>query len=229
MNEMKRLREGTDDPELKALLSAGHFVEDLPDDVRNRSRKRVTALAGVPVAAGLMFWVQHAALGAALGVAVVAAAQAPRLFSKTNAGTSVSAAPTAVAPAPRATAVNEPESPPANAESELPAQNTAQPVERVPAPMPSANAVDLDAELALLDRARRELDTNAQRSLGMLERHRTEFIGSALFAEREILAITALVRLGRRLEAEGRAESLRQRIPGSLYAERLEGILREPR
>lgn len=228
MNEMKRLREGTDDPELEALLGAGRFVEDLPDDVRDRSRKRVTALASAPVAAGLMFWVQHAALGAALGVTVVAAAQAPRMFSKTSAGASVSTTPTATAPAPRAKAVDVPANPPPNAQSEPPAQNTAQPVARVPAPMSSANAVDLDAELALLDRARRELDTNAQRSLGLLERHRTEFIGSALFAEREILAITALVRLGRRLEAEGRAESLRQRIPGSLYAERLEGILREP-
>jgi hypothetical protein len=228
MNEIKRLREGTDDPELRTLLGAGHFVEDLPDDVRARSRKRVTALAAVPVAAGLMFWVQNAALGAALGVAVVAAAQVPRMLAKATPDAPVLATPSA-APAPRVTAASVPVGPPLNAEPSLEARAETQLTARAVPPVPSANVAGLDAELALLDRARRQLDTNAQGSLGLLERHRTEFVGSTLFAEREILAITALVRLGRRFEAEGRAESLRQRIPGTLYAERLEGILGAPR
>lgn len=228
MNEVKRLREGTDDPELRALLGAGRVVEELPDDVRARSRKRVTALAAVPVAAGLMFWVQNAALGAALGVAVVAAAQVPRMFSKTNLGASEPTAPAAAA-SPRAAVAGVSSSRPANAEPQLETETVAQPPTRVEARVPSASGAGLDAELALLERARRELDENAESSLSLLERHRTEFVGSTLFAEREILAITALVRLGKRIEAEGRAESLRQRIPGSLYAERIEGILDAPR
>jgi hypothetical protein len=80
----------------------------------------------------------------------------------------------------------------------------------------------------VLDQAKRALERDPAAALSALERHRIEFLTSSLWAEREILAITALVRLGRRAEAEARAESLRRRIPGSLYASRIHGILNEP-
>jgi hypothetical protein len=225
MNDEPRLREADGDPELRALLRARPALVELPAEVRARSRERVRALAALPVAAGLLTWVQHAALGAALGVVVVAAAQAPRLLSRTKAELSTPAAPVEAAKTTKAAPVAA-AAPTAAAVAETSDATPAQvPVAAFSAPEKSG----LDAELALLHRAKHALARDPAAALGTLERHRTEFVGSSLWAEREILAITALVRLGRRAEAEGRAESLRRRIPGSLYATRLDGILNEPR
>lgn len=227
MNDEPRLREGDGDPELRALLRARPALVELPAEVRARSRERVRALSALPVAAGLLTWVQHAALGAALGVVVVAAAQAPRLLSRTKPEFSqpTPAAPVEVAKTTKSAPVAA-AAPTAAAVAETrEATPTQVPVAAFSAPEKS----DLDAELALLHRAKHALARDPAAALATLERHRTEFVGSSLWAEREILAITALVRLGRRAEAEGRAESLRQRIPGSLYATRLDGILNERR
>jgi hypothetical protein len=226
MNDEPRLREGDGDPELRALLRARPALVELPAEVRARSRERVRALSALPVAAGLLTWVQHAALGAALGVVVVAAAQAPRLLSRTKPELSqqAPAAPVEVAKTKAASVAAA--APTAAPVAETPEATPAQvPVAAFSAPEKSS----LDAELALLHRAKHALARDPAAALGTLERHRTEFVGSSLWAEREILAITALVRLGRRGEAEGRAESLRRRIPGSLYATRLDGILNERR
>lgn len=226
MNDERRLRDDDIDPELRALLRARAPFVELPSEVRARSRERVRALAGVPVAAGLLVWVQHAALGAALGVIVVAAVQAPRIFSRTTSELSVESA------APPVDAKKTTNTPSTIAPAKAPA--APEPPIVAPAKIPDTAFVEpakagLDEELALLDRAKRALDRDPAAALGALERHRTEFVESSLWAERDILAITALVRLGRRAEAEGRAESLRRRIPGSLYATRLEGILNERR
>lgn len=226
MNDERRLRDDDTDPELRALLRARPALVELPSEVRARSRERVRALAGVPVAAGLLVWVQHAALGAALGVVVVAVAQAPRVFSRTKSELSneIAAAP-AGAPKARNRAPVAPAAPAAAAAETPPA--VAAPA-KIPVAAFSAPAkAGLDAELALLDHAKRVLDRDPAAALVAIERHRTEFVSSSLWPEREILAITALVRLDRRVEAEGRAESLRRRMPGSLYASRLQGILNE--
>jgi hypothetical protein len=51
-----------------------------------------------------------------------------------------------------------------------------------------------------------------------------EFPNGALLVEREFLTVSALERLGRRREAEARANALRARSPGSLYERRLEKL-----
>ena len=219
MNDDQRLRDEVDDAELRELLRARPPMAELPFEVRARSRQRVRALAAVPAAAGLLMWVQHAALGAALGLVVVGATQAPRLLSRSaedRAGRVATATPPRVKP---------PAPPRAEPGAGIARESTPQAAPPRVAAFSALPKADLDAELALLERARRELETQPAASLSALERHRTEFIGSTLWAEREILAISALVRLGRRVEAEGRAQSLRQRMPGSLYASRLDGIL----
>jgi len=222
VNDDRRLRDEVSDPELRELLATRPPLAELPPEVRARSRQRVRALAAVPAAAGLLMWVQHAALGAVLGLVVVGATQAPRILSRTTAAPPVEV--TAPPVRPRA----KPSTPPAEAlPSSSPAPETASADLTTPpaATFSVAEKPGLDAELALLDSARRELETNPAAALGALERHRKQFLASTLWAEREILAVTALVRLGRRADAQARAESLRQRIPGSLYATRLKGIL----
>jgi hypothetical protein len=77
----------------------------------------------------------------------------------------------------------------------------------------------------LLEAARRAIAVEPARALALIERHEREFPAGALTIEREFLAIDALVRAGRRPEAQARGERLQKRMPGSLYEQRLERIL----
>jgi hypothetical protein len=62
-------------------------------------------------------------------------------------------------------------------------------------------------------------------ALALLSAHERAFPRGGLVLERELLAVDALLRLGRRADAEARARSLRARAPGSLYTRRLEHLL----
>jgi hypothetical protein len=83
----------------------------------------------------------------------------------------------------------------------------------------------LSMELALLESARAELERRPGASLSLLARHEREFPRGALALEREFLKVSALIRLGRRGEAEAHASALRARSPGSLYERRLDALL----
>jgi hypothetical protein len=77
----------------------------------------------------------------------------------------------------------------------------------------------------LLERARQLLSSSPGQALAVLTDHERSFPQGTLGPEREILAVDALVRLGRRNEAERRGRALLARSPGSLYEERLARIL----
>jgi hypothetical protein len=81
------------------------------------------------------------------------------------------------------------------------------------------------SELALLRRAQTELGLTPARALQLAEEHAARFAGGALEQEREVIAIDALVRLGRRGEATTRAERFRQTFPGSAHERRLDVLL----
>ncbi|RYE83811.1 MAG: hypothetical protein EOO75_18870 [Myxococcales bacterium] len=81
------------------------------------------------------------------------------------------------------------------------------------------------AETQLLDRAQQSLGADPATTLRLCEEHARGYPGGALGLEREVLAIDALVRLGRREEAERRAARFRERHPGSGYLPRLAVIL----
>jgi hypothetical protein len=81
-------------------------------------------------------------------------------------------------------------------------------------------------ELRLLDDARRRLEREPLHALREIERHTAEFPYGALSAERELMAVDALLRLGRRSDAEQRARVLLQRYPGSMYKDRVRSLLR---
>jgi hypothetical protein len=58
-----------------------------------------------------------------------------------------------------------------------------------------------------------------------LNEHRARFLHGAFEQEREVLAIEALVRLGRRAEAQGRAASFEAAFPHSAHRRRIAVLL----
>lgn len=88
-------------------------------------------------------------------------------------------------------------------------------------PLPS------DGELSLLRRAQESLHSNPRSALAMTVRHEQEYPSGLLAQEREVIAIDALVRLGRFGEARARADLFQSRYPGSAHARRLEQLLKD--
>lgn len=92
------------------------------------------------------------------------------------------------------------------------------------APEPSEDPLAL--EVRWLDRARALLASDPAAALAHADAYAQRFPGGALSAERELIAIDALQRMGRAREARARADVFAQRHPGSLYRERLQRLLR---
>jgi hypothetical protein len=94
-------------------------------------------------------------------------------------------------------------------------------------PAEAAPAGDsLAREAALVEEARRTVRDRPAAALVALERHRREFPSGQLTAEREFLAVRALLELGRRAEAEQRGHRLVEAYPGSAYAHQIPALLR---
>jgi hypothetical protein len=99
-----------------------------------------------------------------------------------------------------------------------------------PAPEPAPPAAQADAasrlrEEALLVRsAERLLGSDPGRALTLTEERRRRFPGGALDQEAEVVAIDALLRLGRRDAATARARAFEARHPGSVHARRIRAL-----
>jgi hypothetical protein len=211
-------------PEVRALLASADLVRPFPALARERSRRRVLALAALPAAAGAFFWVPHAALGAALGAVVAAVAVAPSLSTPKaplQNGT-VARAPVEAVHAPSTSALSPiPETP-----SQTPPSAAYPPVEPPKGrARHDAGEHDLTREARLLERARTLLARDPAGALAMLSQHEREFPRGTLETERELLAVDALMRLHRRADAGARAAALRARAPNNLYERRLEQII----
>ena len=101
-----------------------------------------------------------------------------------------------------------------------------------PRPLPTANeqpAVPVveaaETEVALLARAQAALASSPRTALDLVSVHARRFGAGALAQERETIAIAALLRLGRRNEAEARAEAFRSAFPTSAYTRRIDVLL----
>jgi hypothetical protein len=81
----------------------------------------------------------------------------------------------------------------------------------------------LRTEAAMLEMARRALVSSPSEALAIAEEHRTQFPSGKLGLERELIRVDALLRLGRRSEAQALAQNLRKR--GGLYSERVNRLL----
>jgi hypothetical protein len=82
-------------------------------------------------------------------------------------------------------------------------------------------------EAKLLERARSHLASDPELALRETNLHRERFGEGQMSAERELIAVEALLRLGRRAEAEGRAAPRLQQDPTGLYAKRLRQVFTE--
>jgi hypothetical protein len=227
MKELSRLVDDRDEPELARLFRAGRAPAPLPRAAFERSRRRVLALAA-PATLGMVALIQHAALGAALGTATAVVVALPRLLAEPSAAPSAAPhpAPSVTVPQARAAAPRVERAPEALPSAAAEATASFE-ITRLPAPSSSSTEHLLVRETRLLERARAELAQRPERCLALLSEHALEFPSGALALEREFLTVASLVQLGRRAEAEARAEALRARSPGSLYEERLERLLGE--
>ena len=100
-------------------------------------------------------------------------------------------------------------------------------VEAPPAPpeTPADAASRLREEAALVQRAERLLDSDPARALALTEERRRRFPSGALDQEAEVVAIDALLRIGRRADATVRARTFEDAHAGSVHARRIKRLL----
>jgi hypothetical protein len=91
-----------------------------------------------------------------------------------------------------------------------------------PAPLPTDEATLLSRAFDALQRGQ------ANSVLAATAQHEREFPHGALIEEREVLAIKALIALGRAGEAEQRLEAFEERFPRSTHRQRLRSMLDPP-
>jgi hypothetical protein len=236
MSGPARWREkGPDD--VRDLLRHAPRTRDLGPEDRARTRARVAKIGGIAaVAAGLSF-VQSAALGAGLAVLTLVAVEIGTTWLASSPPPAPSAAPStlAVAPAPLASTAPSSSPPPLASSSPPPdappprssaRRAEAPPLAEDPPPRTPIRAPDsLAEEAALIERARASLASSPADALARTLEHAAQFPAGKLAMERELVAIDALGRLGRRAEARARAESLLERARGGLYEPRLLRLL----
>ncbi|WP_257457845.1 hypothetical protein [Archangium lipolyticum] len=183
------------------------------------------ALAGVSFQAGRDFEREHP--------------RAPRVEREVSApapAPSATPAPepveTPVAPSPETIAAPMPEPvempvAPSAKTSAVPAPRVSRPrAAGTPAPAAAGERASADEELTLLESAYQALQRgDAAEALAEADRHAERFPAGALAQEREVLAIDALVRMGRRAEAGTRAEAFRKRYPTSTHGVRIQNLL----
>ncbi|MFT3921851.1 MAG: hypothetical protein QM778_04895 [Myxococcales bacterium] len=91
--------------------------------------------------------------------------------------------------------------------------------------LPAAEPRNSTSELELLQRARRVLGASPTRALELAEEHRAAFPRGLFAEERELLAIEALLALGRRGEGATRAAAFEGQYPRSIHAQRLRRLM----
>jgi hypothetical protein len=239
--------------DVRKLLESARRSRALPDAVRTRSIARLDRYLVWPAAAGVLLWLKGVAIAAGVGVAgVVAVTQigpmlqpapvasvAPAVVeasptkSRARPPAAAPAAPTVAVPAATTAALPAPASaPPA------PTVATLAPVEQDRAPSakprlpaatestPAQPVLDpLTREAAMLEHARASLDRDPRASLAELDACAATFPSGTLRIERELLAVDALKRVGRRDEARRRGETLLVAARGSIYEPRVRSML----
>ena len=86
---------------------------------------------------------------------------------------------------------------------------------------PKADAPPPVSEASLLLQARKALKSDPASALRLANEHQTRFASGRLTPEREVLAIEALRKLGRKLEADERLRKFEAQYPDSIHLKRL--------
>jgi hypothetical protein len=237
---MTEPRRWLDDPEasdeLKHALDTARRSRSLDRATRARVGTRLGRLGVVPLSA--LTWLSiksAAALGLAGGATVAGAMVAVERYQVSHAVLSVEpvSAPAAdrasrsahvksPAAAPPASQLPTPEATPTlNPPAELPRS------ERPRGPVASATSGGLAEESALLEQARRALDSAPSAALTSVREHARRFPNGQLAAERGLIEVDALYRVGRRAEARALAERLLAQGGGDLYVGRVRRLLQK--
>jgi TolA-binding protein len=95
-----------------------------------------------------------------------------------------------------------------------------------PAESASGSEDALAGEAKLLNQAHVAMAADPQQALAIAGEHAKRYPRGQLAAERELILVQALVKLGRVREAEARGRALRKNTPSSIYGERLDTILK---
>jgi hypothetical protein len=121
--------------------------------------------------------------------------------------------------------------------SEQPAETAATPARKpIETPRPAAatsttpsvvTEPQAEDELVLLQRASDAVASRPEEALRLADQDAFIYPGGALAQERELIAIQALVRLGRRSEASLRADQFFRSFPGSAHRPRILALLGE--
>jgi TolA-binding protein len=136
-----------------------------------------------------------------------------------------------VSPAPAPAALDgvpavtpEPQTPPEGKRAV--AASAASAARALPAEAPSAAEDALAGEAKLLIQALAAVATDPRKAHAIASDHAKRYPRGQLAAERELILVQALVKLGRGREAEARGRALRKSAPSSIYGERLDAILK---
>jgi hypothetical protein len=222
VSDPTRIREAGSDvnEELRELFRSARKPEPLTPAAQAVLGSRVAAIAAAPASA-LVGWLPWLLAGT---VAVGGAAA----FRARGGGSPV------LAPSPSGAVTQTPAAPApmaAPAHAPGPAESAARAgAARPTAPVapPRGEAQDaLVGEARLLNEAHQALAANPRKALLLAEDHARRYPRGQLGAERELIQIQALVKLGRQREAEARGRALRRTAPNSIYEERLDEILQK--
>jgi hypothetical protein len=210
---------------------------------RRRTAARMLGASALPGTLAVLFSAKSLAMGAAVGIVTVAAVTHRVPWSSTTQRTI--ALPPATAAGthtqrshPTPTAPPEPTAAPVQTPMAEPPMGPPMAAPKVTPAVPRASqshASNLDAtereidalerEASLLESARASLANAPARALELVERHAASFPNGKLAVERELVAVDALERLGRRSEARARGEALLRRASGNIYEDRIRRLL----
>jgi TolA-binding protein len=213
-----RLREGGmgASPELSALFRDAKKPDPLTSATDARLLLQVTAMGASPAAPLFKGWliVGGAVVAAAALVLLARRAPAPSAAPRPPATHSLSAPIVALPPsvAPEPSPVESKPAPVASAARAAPA-------------VASSSEDALAGEAKLLNQAHAAMATDPRKAYAFASDHAKRYPRGQLAAERELILVQALVKLGRAREAEARGHALRKSAPSSIYRERLDSIL----
>jgi hypothetical protein len=225
-----RLFASSDDDALRALLDAGR--RERPTDAQlSAMAARLGPGGGGPGGGSGPAFAAKSTLGVAVKViaAVVALGSigAGIAFLRTPPKSVPIAPPVHVTEAPAAASA-----PPSAAEPTPPATPAHTPATTMrpsrPTPVVRDGGNDLGNEVDLVKQALEALPTEPAHALSSADEAEVRYPDGLLHQEAEVIAIEALVRLGRRGEAEARGRAFRAAYPGSPHVRRIELILSSP-
>jgi hypothetical protein len=106
-----------------------------------------------------------------------------------------------------------------------PASAVEPPRAEAPTPSTALQTASVPSETDLVGEAQTVLVANPARALALCDRHRRLYPRGVLVQEREVLAIEALERLGRHLDASARGTRFLEAFPGSAHRSKVAAIV----